>query len=55
MVVVLVLTWMLLGEEVTAEVKLVDHGYEGIVIAINPYLKQKETMLRRLEVSHSSD
>ena len=47
------LTWMLLGE-VSGKVELVDHGYEGIVIAINPYLKQKETMLRRLEVSSSS-
>lgn len=50
--VVLLLTWMLLAE-VKGKVELVDHGYEGIVIAINPYLKQEETMLRRLEVSCS--
>ncbi|KAL8565740.1 hypothetical protein ACOMHN_018657 [Nucella lapillus] len=36
-------------EGVRGEVKLVDHGYEGIIIAINPYLKQEDTMLKRLE------
>lgn len=35
--------------DVEAKVELVDHGYEGIVVAINPYLKQEVTILKRLE------
>ncbi|KAK7465040.1 hypothetical protein BaRGS_00037779 [Batillaria attramentaria] len=44
----MVALWMIPGV-VWGKVRLEDHGYEGIVIAINPYLKQEETMLRRLE------
>lgn len=41
---------MVLCGLIDAKVKLVDNGFEGIVVAINPYLKQEEAMLRRLEV-----
>ncbi|XP_076469337.1 calcium-activated chloride channel regulator 1-like [Babylonia areolata] len=50
LVVVVVLVVMVQQQKgVTGEVKLVDHGYEGIVIAINTFLKQEDTMLKRLE------
>ena len=47
---VAVVTVVTLATLAVAEVELDDHGYKGIVIAINPYLKQDDVMLARLEV-----
>ncbi|KAL8587151.1 hypothetical protein ACOMHN_026119 [Nucella lapillus] len=52
LVVVVVMVMVILGtqiEEVGAKVRLVNHGYEGVVIAISPYITQDNAILVRLK------